>query len=589
MPDSARILKGVRKPLPLRLSLTLLVLVCWVLPVAAAGVSGLLYVSVAIRDRIEKSIAAETEYAARAVMTQLDTAIELSRNVSRVTPLYDVLRGQGGREWVSVRDALSSVYSRNDMILLAGVFLWEDPDQLFYVEGKQKGSGVRYLESAHAKVALEARSLDSRVGFLLDGGDVYLLRNLLDRYSYQPIGTLVLRLDPEILLGSLYHMEWEPAVRYRLENQIGWIRAEDAGMSDAGAFGAETFGVETFGRMVRVGRAIVVHNAWLKPDYAFELTLRIPLRAAFPELGLLAVIEAALVGVILPVLVIVLIFFQKTVSRPIRGLVYAARRLKAGELGSQIAVEHSSAEFAYLSQAFNEMSGELERLFAKVYKEELAHKDAKIMALTSQINPHFLNNTLELMNWQARMSGADEISDMIGALSVLMDAALNRSDSREITLGEELSFAEAYLHIISKRFSNRLNVTLRVDESLKEVRVPPLMIQPLMENAVTHGLDRNRTGEMRLSIYRKEELLYVELYNSGTLTAEDERKIHALLQGENGPDHAPAPERLGLKNVRERLFLLYGDQSRLTVSRCGGGTLARICLPLGNITNVCSD
>lgn len=572
MPRSANVFRRIKKPIPLRVSLTLLVLVCWVLPVAAAGGAGLLYVTVAIRDRVERSVTAEVEYAAQAVMTQFDAAVELSRDVSRYTALYDVLNGQDGRKWIGVRDALASVYQRHDVVLLAGVFLWEDPDQLFYIEGKEKGTGAHYLQNAHEKTRRVSQTLDSRIGFIIEDDDIYLIRNLLDRSDYHPFGTLVLSLDPERLLGSLYHMEWEPSVMYHLGDQTGMIRAEKA-------TALEQISIPE-GQAYRTGRAFLYRSSWLKPDYAFDLTLEIPLRSAFPELRLLTVIEAVLLAVIIPVLAIVLIFFQKTVSRPVRDLLYTARRLKMGELGTQTAVVRSSKEFSYLAQAINEMSGELERLFAKVYKEELAHKDAKIMALTSQINPHFLNNTLELMNWQARMSGADEISEMIGALSVLMDAALNRSDIREVTLAEELSFAEAYLLIISKRFSNRLRVTQRVDDSLKSVKMPPLIIQPLMENAITHGLDKNRTGEMKLSVYREEDSLVIELYNSGELTPEDERKVHGLLFRENGTESYGAQGRLGLKNVQERLYLLYGDQGRLTLSRHGTGTMVRIRIPI---------
>ena len=111
-------------------------------------------------------------------------------------------------------------------------------------------------------------------------------------------------------------------------------------------------------------------------------------------------------------------------------------------------------EMGALIDTFNHMSGSLEESFNRIYVEEIAQRDATLKALQSQNNPHFLNNTLEIINWKARLSGNEEVSEMIGALSVMMNATMNRDNEMFVPLSEELCYVDAYLTIIRQRFGS---------------------------------------------------------------------------------------------------------------------------------------
>ena len=100
------------------------------------------------------------------------------------------------------------------------------------------------------------------------------------------------------------------------------------------------------------------------------------------------------------------------------------------------------------------MSGRLKYQFDHIYEEELALKDARIMALQSHINPHFMNNTLEIINWEARLAGNDKVSEMISSLGTLLDAALDRKKQPEVPLKEELTYVKAYLFIMKERLAS---------------------------------------------------------------------------------------------------------------------------------------
>ena len=124
-----------------------------------------------------------------------------------------------------------------------------------------------------------------------------------------------------------------------------------------------------------------------------------------------------------------LIFIARQITAPMGRMIDASREVEQGKIGMQIEGDPMpNAEFSYLSDSFNRMSSEVKYLFDYAYNEKLARKEAKIIALQSQINPHFLNNTLEMMNWQARMAGDVPVSKMIEALATLLDYSMDRSN-----------------------------------------------------------------------------------------------------------------------------------------------------------------
>jgi two-component system sensor histidine kinase YesM len=123
----------------------------------------------------------------------------------------------------------------------------------------------------------------------------------------------------------------------------------------------------------------------------------------------------------------------------------------------------------HLGVAFWEMSLRLKELIERSYKEEIALRDARIQALQSRINPHFLNNALEAINWQARMDGAGTVGEMVETLSVLLNASLDRSEQRLVPLRQELNIVDAYFYFVRLQFGDRLPIQRFIDPSLLAV------------------------------------------------------------------------------------------------------------------------
>ena len=202
------------------------------------------------------------------------------------------------------------------------------------------------------------------------------------------------------------------------------------------------------------------------------------------------------------------------------------------------------------------MSLGLEESFNRIYAEEVALRDANMQALQSQINPHFLNNTLEIINWKARMSGNHDVSGMIESLGVMMEATMNRKKEKFITIEEELKYVDAYLYIIHQRFGSRFHFDKDVDENLLNLKIPRLIVQPIVENAIFHGLaGKIKPGRLCIEARREEECLVIRVVDDGIGMSRD--KVEELLASDE--EIKGKMRTIGVANVSRRIAEIYGD------------------------------
>jgi signal transduction histidine kinase len=199
-------------------------------------------------------------------------------------------------------------------------------------------------------------------------------------------------------------------------------------------------------------------------------------------------------------------------------------------------------------------------------RTEALAQEARLKALRLQLNPHFLFNTLNAISTLVTESRAEEANRMLGRLAAFLRTTLDRTDDPEISIEEEVDFVRRYLEIEEIRFGDRLRVTVDVEAETLGARVPPLILQPLVENAVRHAvLARVEGGEIAIRAARRDGWL--------TLAVEDDGPGIE-------PDAAAASGGVGLANTRQRLAELYGDFAELAVGRrAGGGVAASIRLP----------
>lgn len=165
------------------------------------------------------------------------------------------------------------------------------------------------------------------------------------------------------------------------------------------------------------------------------------------------------------------------------------------------------------------------------------------------------------------MDGNEKVSSMIEALSTMLEATLNRKKQPMIPLREELAYVDAYCCIIKQRFGEKICFEKELDESLLEILVPRLIIQPIIENAVEHG----RSGiqaKIVLNIFRDGNRLVIRVINDGVLTKEDRERIDQLLDGRVEAERSVS---LGIRNVNKRLKIIYGESFGLTIKNDNEG------------------
>lgn len=201
------------------------------------------------------------------------------------------------------------------------------------------------------------------------------------------------------------------------------------------------------------------------------------------------------------------------------------------------------------------------------------------MALQSHINPHFMNNTMEVINWEARMAGNVKVSRMIEALSTMMDAAMDRRKRPEVTLAEEMGYVNSYLYIMKERLGKRLTVEMDIPEELMRYYVPRLILQPLIENAIEHGVVPNGSGMVEVRGWKDDQYLYLETLNDGVFTEQDKERINRLLDMNYNTSKEPSGS-LGIANVNQRLRILFGEPCGLTMEEIEGRVVARLTIPV---------
>jgi sensor histidine kinase YesM len=304
----------------------------------------------------------------------------------------------------------------------------------------------------------------------------------------------------------------------------------------------------------------------------------------------LLVVAATLMGLML------LVRYSYKLTGPISRLAEAARAVGRGEYGYELPVPESGDEIGTTTSAFASMQQSVRRSFeelkskAEVEKTlmeermrvlELDHKlkDAELLALQTQINPHFLFNTLSAGMQLALVEDADRTADFLDKLAAFIRYVL-KPPSRSVRVSDEIECVERYIWLLRLRFGERYRFELSVDEEVLQVETPALLLQPLVENAVTHGLrDREEGGEVRIAARLEGEYALLSVEDTGEGMSDEEI---GRVTREGSTDEGMYEGGIGLRNVIRRVALATGGRGRVELeSVLGAGTSVRIILPIG--------
>lgn len=275
-----------------------------------------------------------------------------------------------------------------------------------------------------------------------------------------------------------------------------------------------------------------------------------------------------------------IIFFRisSSIINPVNKLRSLMKKAEKGDFDVSIKID-SDDEIRQLGESFNIMIARIKELINKVYNSELAKKQAELNALQSQINPHYLYNTLESIRMMAALNDDTDVMNMITILGETFRYSINIANEI-VTIEQEIKHVNNYLTIQKMRYQNRLQADIIIDENIMQCRIIKLVIQPIVENSIYHGLG-NKMGIGHVSVIGRKEnnTVKLEIIDDGTgMTNEQLVEIREVLKS-NKPSNNK--RSIGLSNINERLRLYFGEAYRMEItSSPDAGTRVSLMIPV---------
>lgn len=532
-------------------------------------------------NRIDVNINVKVRY----IMEILDNAVVSQLVRDACTPGWDEGDQRANRTYLDeyCRSLIKSVGEQMDISII-------NTSQVMYTTVKTHGSGPMYLSKDILK------SYDEALGgrnnktvwtgimpklFSPSGEEhqaVTVVRAIQDKEEEKNLGVMVIELDPDmfsnLLLGNQGLFQYQYLFIVDQKGQVvcsnpkinnGWQEE----INDRFERGIRRFELEWNGKKYYVCGQYNGITGW--KSYS-----AIPFEGLFPQAEDLnkAIWLVGTVSTLGIAVVIVLLVY--TMAGPIKRLSRAMGQVQKGDFTVRVSNKRKD-EIGELTESFNYMLEEINTLIRQVYQEKIAQKNAEVQALQAQINPHFLYNTLDSVNWMLIDREEYDISDIILSLAGLMRYSIE-DEHAFVPLEKEIGYVQCYLKIQKNRLEERLEYSLEVEENLAAVQVPKLILQPIVENAITHGIEpRNQKGNISITIKGVGDDMIISVEDNGIgMTLSQLSHIRDELPDIEKEGHTG----IGIRNVDRRIRLHYGDPYGIVIeSIYGKGTIVSLRIP----------
>ncbi|WP_028560081.1 cache domain-containing sensor histidine kinase [Paenibacillus pinihumi] len=294
----------------------------------------------------------------------------------------------------------------------------------------------------------------------------------------------------------------------------------------------------------------------------------VPYESLFQKASVMKTILLLLYTFIVISLVWIGFIFARSITRPLEKLAFRMSKVEQGDFAIQRELPAKNMdEIGWLTSSFDKMTESLDRLIKDNYIKQIHLKESQYEALKAKLNPHFLYNTLDSINWLARRNGQDRISSMVKALGDMLRSTTSKKEM--VMLKEEIQHVNNYLLIQKYRFEDRLQCEINIPHELQNCFIPTMILQPIVENALKYGIDE-MTGECHITISGEAFDQQLDIWIGDQGPGMD---THYLEQG--------AGEGIGLRSIHERLRLLYGAPYGIAILEgIDQGTIIRIRIPV---------
>lgn len=426
-------------------------------------------------------------------------------------------------------------------------------------------------------------------------------RQLYDLSEHRPIGIVLIESNPQPILSALSNLSLGPHSEVYIVSPGGRVIA--SANRDVGAAPGQPPSLADVPRPSYEGDVVVDQRPGrlavaARPEMADWTVISLtPDKDLNVELNQTKQFFLIVVSVLVVVATVLATAVSRSISSPLKRLI---REMKQVELGNFRGLLHvkSYEEINILVASFNQMVNRMDDLIERVKLSSISEKNAQLQALQSQVNPHFLYNTLDMIYWMLDEKENDRLGKVVLSLSHMFRYSSQWEEESAVTLREEKEQMKHYLTIIGVRLEGRLTIAIDIEERWLDFRLPKMTLQPVIENAVKHGLeplDRPGLLQVRTAPTGKELQIIIEDNGCGMepealarLTSSLNEEARAALQEQESADMTravpfakPKPRRgIGLANVHRRLALMFGDAYGVKVlSEAGRGTTVIITMP----------
>ncbi|HHV98448.1 MAG TPA: sensor histidine kinase [Clostridiaceae bacterium] len=329
------------------------------------------------------------------------------------------------------------------------------------------------------------------------------------------------------------------------------------------------------------GHAVILNSGESK-EFGWKVVSMLPVSTLRKKSSFIGKINFTLLAILVVITFIISNLSSTLVTKPLKILANSFKKLKKGDFNTSVPVKGSD-ELAQISADFNDTVASIKSLIREKYEYSLLRKQAELELLQSQINPHFLFNTLNSIKAVSDAGNMKQCSIMIKSLSDMFRYSLNKG-KYIIKFSEELDIVKRYIFLQQCRFGDKYNVTWDIDERVMDYGIVRLTLQPIVENAIYHGLENKRgVGDLQITARLAGSKYLIFIADNGAGIGETElEKINCIL--EKNPDESANvnPEKLGIYNVNARIKFHFGNEYGLKIYRLNGFTTVKIALPAKN-------
>lgn len=312
--------------------------------------------------------------------------------------------------------------------------------------------------------------------------------------------------------------------------------------------------------------------------YGWRLISESPTAQIYDESGMIFNVTTIMAVISIVAALVIIMFTTGKIVQPIQRLTKAMEDVRDGDLDAQV-YHISNDEIGELTDNFNRMTNRLKDNIENEIAYNKSLNDAEYKALQAQINPHFMYNSLNALKWLAGIQGAENISDMVDALWTLLRKTSSMK-GQNITLEQELEVIMAYCTIQQVRYKGKFEVVYNIEEDHGSLHIPKYILQPFVENAIFHGIEPKKgPGTITISSESNDKDLILKVVDDGVGMSVD--KMNRILVSTEEQQHGAGLNNIGVKNIHERLHLLFGEDYGIMVnSSIGEGTTMSIRIPL---------